>query len=675
MKFISSVRIPFRFSLQLKKKQQNRKIEKALKIAEQERCKAISFPGVLVFRYDHYSMADVQNKADAASRGERSNIAQASSNEERICGSTERNSTEEEQSSTEINVLNVNKCLVRGKETDSDLHGKGKDECIESSVAIVTKRCEERIVQENEQNLPHSPHMSNGPVRVESLKNPNLLTENESSCEQMKEGMAKESSYPHVNETLSEDNDTWEIRSEGETSLIDNKSEQSNVITEVVTISGMETRVQPNLTNNELVNHKNDASTLSIGTSKTLVANVGNGTVANEEITALTNETGGDGSIKNQCAAAGVEMPVANGGVSDIEASLQRTTSNDSDPSSSYEEAPSHPTGITKPARPLGLQSNTEIRNICKERPHFEIHQCDYEIVGSPRVLELVLKVCSGHKVNEEEVGEANIFTRICLSGWHLRCKNGTWSLVERGGRLPKFNESLSSTVNVQLTEKLEACFHKEEKLWTVVENEHVANESAVAQMQSSLNESQGDVSAENLVGVRESKPLEVLLNSGLPSPQEALRAAIQGIFEHMSKFNESPEEALDDSEHESIVESVCEPLCRALWNVLSVGLRKRMLLGKYTVWNIVENFKDVSSHVCQIVDWVNNKYACFEEPQKFQAFVCECLNMRQGTLHRWLESLLSQKERLVKYYGQDGLMFQLPREKLGRTCVGFNTN
>ena len=42
-------------------------------------------------------------------------------------------------------------------------------------------------------------------------------------------------------------------------------------------------------------------------------------------------------------------------------------------------------------------------------------HQCDYTIVGSPRVLELVLKVCSRRKMDEEEVGEANTFTKICL--------------------------------------------------------------------------------------------------------------------------------------------------------------------------------------------------------------------------------------------------------------------
>ena len=42
-------------------------------------------------------------------------------------------------------------------------------------------------------------------------------------------------------------------------------------------------------------------------------------------------------------------------------------------------------------------------------------HQCDYTIVGSPRVLELVLKVCSGRKMDEEEVGEANTFTKICF--------------------------------------------------------------------------------------------------------------------------------------------------------------------------------------------------------------------------------------------------------------------
>ena len=48
--------------------------------------------------------------------------------------------------------------------------------------------------------------------------------------------------------------------------------------------------------------------------------------------------------------------------------------------------------------------------------------------------------------------------------------------MVERG-RVPSFiDESASSPVKVQLTQNLKALFHKEEKLWTVVENDHVVD-------------------------------------------------------------------------------------------------------------------------------------------------------------------------------------------------------
>ena len=83
-------------------------------------------------------------------------------------------------------------------------------------------------------------------------------------------------------------------------------------------------------------------------------------------------------------------------------------------------------------------------------------------------------------------------------------------------------------------------------------------------------------------------------------------------------------------------------------------------------MWNVVEEFKDVSSHVRQTVDWVNTKYTSLGETQKFQAFVCECLTIGHGTLHQWLRGLFRQNEKkLSKYYNQDGIVFHLSRERL----------
>ena len=107
-------------------------------------------------------------------------------------------------------------------------------------------------------------------------------------------------------------------------------------------------------------------------------------------------------------------------------------------------------------------------------------------------------------------------------------------------------------------------------------------------------------------VEIRKNKPkthprLGLSKSNSKHSPEDALRAAIQRIFDQMSKFGGTPEEALDDRKHKDIVEGACEPLCKALWNILSVGLRKKNFLRKYTLWNVVENFKDVSSHVTKI--------------------------------------------------------------------------
>jgi len=94
--------------------------------------------------------------------------------------------------------------------------------------------------------------------------------------------------------------------------------------------------------------------------------------------------------------------------------------------------------------------------------------------------------------------------------------------------------------------------------------------------------------------------------------------------------------------------------------------LGKGLFFGKYTVWDVVKEFKEVSSHVCQTVDWVNTKYAFLGETQKFQAFVCECLNIGHDILPKWLKSLFRLNEKkLNKYYNQDGIVFHLSREKL----------
>ena len=508
--------------------------------------------------------------------------------------------------------------------------------------------------------------------------------------------------------------------------------------------------------------------------------NNGNATEEKLEITIPQNMTNGNEYVEIHFATH-EEFPLQD------DANI---TPNDKDPlpsassySSSSSSSPSSLSSSSSSSISTYIENGDRVNSsVCRERPRFEIHQCDFTTVGSPRILELVLKFSKGDRVNEEEVGEANMYRKICLSGWHLRCEQGTWSVVEEG-RSSIFSGNLSSTVKVQITGNIDAFFHTEEKVWTVVgnqndvedclvpenalENQTVnymlnaledASENRLAVLKaggavtfsdvkpkdpkntpdvefttsnpsethpranvhkfdnssldgssrggfdgviqdlnletskpfethpranvhkpdnSSLHgSSRGEFDGGGIQGLKleTSKPSETYTRATAHKPdnssshrshQGELDAAIQGIFRHMTKFEDSPEDALDDSKHKGVIESVCEPLCIALWNVLSVGLRKKRFIGKHTVWDIVESFKDVSGDVGRTVDWVNNKYACLSERQKFQAFVCECLNISHGTLHLWLKSLLTRGESLTRYYNQEGLMFQLPHGKL----------
>ena len=61
-----------------------------------------------------------------------------------------------------------------------------------------------------------------------------------------------------------------------------------------------------------------------------------------------------------------------------------------------------------------------------------DVHQCDYYIVGSPHVLKVVLRMCDEVSSDqEEEVGVKNKLSCICLSGIHLKCVKGLWTVEE----------------------------------------------------------------------------------------------------------------------------------------------------------------------------------------------------------------------------------------------------
>ena len=190
-------------------------------------------------------------------------------------------------------------------------------------------------------------------------------------------------------------------------------------------------------------------------------------------------------------------------------------------------------------------------------------------------MLKVVLKACSGHKANEEEVGEANKFSRICLSGWHLQCENGSWIVVDQGR---SHSDCDTPAIKIQLSERLDAFFHKEERLWTVIENVHVANETEEVK-NPIQNQDASDIFAGTENSSNDFTPgiCAVVPN---PRPESAnqgpLHAAIQQIFQKMVTIRRSAVDALGRNKHETIVEIICKSLCSALWDLLSVGLGKR---------------------------------------------------------------------------------------------------
>ena len=700
-------------SLQLRKNQQNRMNQKALKIVEKEKCKhfqvsntskeGFSPPNGLVFSGEHYGVSGDLNPPALTDSTEHTECLQETADGE--SGSTEPGPPVENFIS-QVGDDNIDELIPYDRTTENG----ASEECIkefpELSFGIATRVREESegSLHKHSSTLIANPSLSGEHVLIvqrdkDSLKHSEHCAENGGPSEQTEESTKIESVDVHKEGYLSSGFETCETNALAPTD--DSRGKAAAASTD----GDEDTRVELN----ELVNCANKTSTFGGETS-------------------IENETIGYESNKDQHARANEEMAAQNErSENHIETEIPSTTSSDVVTLSAQDETPSDKRkcieNLTRPVAdsvgsteiPENFRSRSVLVDkwtdgpftscICHERLPVEIHQCDYTIISSPRVLKVVLKACSGHKANEEEVGEANKFSRICLSGWHLRWENGSWIVIEQGR---SHSDCDTLAIKIQLSKRFDAFFHKEERLWTVIENVHVANEpedmknqiqnqdvsdifawtenpsndvtpqdqSATSDL-SRLNAHQdlgNTFSGDEARGVAKTSfrtfktpgSCTVVPNSRTESPnQGALHSAIQQICEKITTFRRSARDALGDTRYETITEIICKSLCSALWDLLSVGLRKKFI-GKYTVWNVVQEFKDVSSHVCQTVDWVNTKYAFLGETQKFQAFVCECLTIGHGALHQWLKTLFRQNEKkLNKYYNQDAIVFHLSREKL----------
>ena len=705
-------------SLQLRKNQQNRMNQKALKIAEKQKCKHFQAPNTskegfsppdgLVFSNERYGVSGGFKRPSALTDSiEHTECVQETADGEN--GSTEPGSSVE-KFIPQVGD-NIDEFVPYDRTTENGAPEKCIKEFRELSVGIATRASEgsRGSLDEHSSTLIANPSLIGEHVPIaqgkdDSLKHSDHCTEIGGSSEQTEESTKIESVDFHKEGSLSSVCETCETNALGSSDDSRGKAAASS------TSGDEDARVEHNLRVNKLVNCANKAATFNGETS-------------------IENETTGLESNKDQHAGANEEMAAQNESSEiHIETKTTDTASSDVVTLSAQDETGSDKRKCTQNlARPVAdsegsTESQEKFRSrsvlvdksidgpystcICHEHQPGEIHECDYTIISSSRVLKVVLKACSRHKVNEEEVGEANIFSRICLSGWHLRCENGSWIVVERGR---SHSDCDTLAIKIQLSKRLDAFFHKKERLWTVKENLHVCNEpedmknrdqnqdvsdifagtentsnDITPQDQSvtsdlSLSNAPQDLTATfsddeaqevantSSVGTFKTPGSCIVVpNSRTESPnQGALHSAIQQICEKMTTFRRSAKDALGDTKHETIIEIICKSLCSALWDLLSVGLRKRFI-GKYTVWNVVEEFKDVSSHVRQTVDWVNTKYTSLGETQKFQAFVCECLTIGHGTLHQWLRGLFRQNEKkLSKYYNQDGIVFHLSRERL----------
>ena len=739
------------FRLQLQKAAQNRKNRKALKKVEHFKAGTLTNRAItsshddLLFCFDHYSDTEVEDGPPASRRTGYTASALTLSNGDRTCTLSENDSFKDVQISVEgvrtstsrpdeeSVTAHEDECFVRNKGPDSGSHENGREETTESvsdssDSSTVNKR-DQLLRQENEDSfvnnisvasptllLSCAPNMAKEMTTKEPSEPTKPSVNGVPASEQMEGSEKMEVKEIHMGQCTLDDGNAWLTSVGGEPALTDGISEIGSTAAHESSLDRKNKYVGTcndfasgaDITTGDETSHMQTCRLKKEGIAAA-------GTTASEPCEPVHLRNRG-GEIVNQFSLSSTKLTSIG---NDQSSSLSGSPSSQSSPSSSSAPEGEDPSDkATCPVSPdptatsevngdlpeHRLLANERKKghidsSACKERLGFEIHQCDCTIVGSPRVLELYLKICSGQKTNEEEVGQANVLKRICLSGWHLRLERGRWS-VEREGKPFRLGANLSCTVKVQLTESLEALFHKEDKVWVVVEYEHVSDECLVATNEiqnqtvngmlsvpedasndpsvalkpernvmfsnAKLEEEINDNAADFVVET--SKPAKVHKSDNSmsdQSPQMELHTAIQGIFLHMSKFGDSPEEALDDSKHDRIIESVCEPLCRALWNLLSLGLRNRRFIGKFTVWDIVESFKRISDDVRGIVNWVNSKYPCLSQREKFQAFVCECLNFGHGALYLWLKGLLNQTESLAKYYSQRGFVFQLPHGKL----------
>ena len=149
----------------------------------------------------------------------------------------------------------------------------------------------------------------------------------------------------------------------------------------------------------------------------------------------------------------------------------------------------------------------------------------------------------------------------------------------------------------------------------------------------------------------------------------QMLTKAVMALEKHFAKADEpgarlSAEMLGSDRDNKDIAVLVRGQLCTALSRVLLHGFKSFKLIGKYHIWDFVQETSealvksgqvipllgDAQRSLLAAVSEVNSHEGTANNPNiKFRSFVCFGLNCR--ALHDWVQVLTLDKETMAKFY------------------------
>ena len=309
------------------------------------------------------------------------------------------------------------------------------------------------------------------------------------------------------------------------------------------------------------------------------------------------------------------------------------------------------------------------------------LHNCEYFKVMSPHTMNVVLRACTGSSVEEEE-GEVNKLSSICLSGTHLRWNHGSWSIVDKFGIEQEDGADLTSLEGKRfdLERGITAVFLQQEKKWivlmkgndngaglggSVAPSDAFLSEASPTFQVSGPHQSSPPSSGQRYLGDERRQPGCTNMNRDPDSKRQLepcevvsrvekdLHDAVDTLVQALEQITETSRNVLDSTRYEDLERTVRQTLCAPLTTLLLSGFRRKGVFKvfSYSFTDVLKESRDISKEVRTIVDHLDALELSSDD--KFQFFVCECLNKRKGTLALWLEHVLSGKNLISEYYQQ----------------------